>query len=178
MNNQSSQSADDHPRKEQIDCMKFEYERLWDYFEYHAQQRMISFRLFVIMAGLVSSGFISLLYVSSHPASGCTNLPTSCIVLPKLLWVMLVLGLIIIVLSFVFWKLDKRNNIMINESRAELQKMEEQEHIKYTIYTNVDSYTEKHGGMRVHHCFNTIFSLFAIIGLSIIIYSICHILHS
>ncbi len=75
----------------------------WRYFELHAQQRMTVFNFFLAISGLISAG-----------VGVCLQQGTKFSVLASLL------GTFLIMVSFIFWKLDQRVSKMIKSAEAAL----------------------------------------------------------
>jgi hypothetical protein len=75
----------------------------WDYFEYHADQRMKTFNFFIVMAGLLAGGITSLLKDGGSP------------------WWITPLGILLFILSIVFWKLDQRNRMLVRNGEAAIR---------------------------------------------------------
>ena len=89
---------------------------LWQYFEMHAGQRLKSFNFFLIMCAVLASGYLVVLQEHCGPCVG------------------LLLGALFVFLSFVFWKLDRRNRDLIQYAEKGLMYLEE----KLSIVTEED----------------------------------------
>ena len=92
---------DDTGRKENA------LEHAWSYFELHANQRMTVFNFFLVLAGLVAAGLATA--VQGNPRFAVLEI---------------VLGLLLGLVSFIFWKLDQRASFLIKlaeEAIAELE---------------------------------------------------------
>jgi hypothetical protein len=76
----------------------------WDYFAYHADQRMKTFNFFIVAAGLLAGGITSLLKDGSDAR-----------------WIIIPLGLLLFILSVVFWKLDQRNKALVRNGEESNQ---------------------------------------------------------
>lgn len=79
----------------------------WRYFELHAQQRMTVFNYFLAISGLVSAG-----------VGVCLQQGTKFSFLASLL------GVFLIMVSFIFWKLDQRVSKMIKLAESALCQIE------------------------------------------------------
>ena len=77
------------------------------YFELHASQRMSLFNFFLVLAGLFSAGLAAVL-------QGSENLSI----------LGMVLGVLLSLVSFVFWKLDQRVSFFIKHAEAALSELE------------------------------------------------------
>ncbi len=80
MNDNLQDSKNDKLDEYQLNEIKFQNQRLWDYFKYHANQRMLIFRFFVVMTGLAFTACGYLFYISHDHNNDC-------IIDRKLLWV-------------------------------------------------------------------------------------------
>src|SRR5580704_14087429 len=79
----------------------------WSYFALHANQRMTVFNYFVIFAGVLSTGMAAAVQAS-----------------PKLALIAVPLGLLLVTLSFVFWKIDQRTAFLVKHAEAILAQLE------------------------------------------------------
>jgi len=79
----------------------------WRYFELHANQRMYIFNFFLVLSGLVAAGL-----AASFEGKG------------PLLLIGVVLGLLLALVSFVFWKLDQRVSFLIKNAEIALVELE------------------------------------------------------
>lgn len=82
-------------------------EHTWRYFELHANQRMSVFNFFVVMSGALAAGVAASLQGSA-----------------KLAGIGIVLGSLLPLVSFVFWKLDQRASFLIKHAEAALAEIE------------------------------------------------------
>jgi hypothetical protein len=82
-------------------------EHLWRFFALHAQQRVSVFNFFVVLAGVISAAIGGALQAGR---------PLSVVVIA--------LGLLLPLLSFVFWRLDQRNSDLIKISERALRSAE------------------------------------------------------
>lgn len=83
-------------------------EHVWRYFELHANQRITTFNYFLILSGAVAAGLASTLQGSQRFSS-----------------LGVVLGLILAMTSFVFWKLDQRVSFLIKHAESALREVEQ-----------------------------------------------------
>ncbi|WP_342148089.1 hypothetical protein [Methylorubrum sp. SB2] len=83
-------------------------EHLWRYFALHAQQRISVFNFFVVLSGVISAAIGGALQVGG-----------------PLNFVVVILGLLLPLLSFVFWRLDQRNSDLIKIAERALRRGEE-----------------------------------------------------
>lgn len=78
----------------------------WDWFSYHANQRLSAFRFFLIMVAFITAG-----YGTSWDR--------------KLYGFSLVLSIAGVLVSFAFFRLDRRNEELVNDGRDVLDELEE-----------------------------------------------------
>jgi hypothetical protein len=71
----------------------------WAYFTLHANQRITVFNYFVVFAGILCTGLAATMQASV-----------------RLSFVGIALGLILVMLSFLFWKLDQRTSFLIKHA--------------------------------------------------------------
>jgi hypothetical protein len=79
----------------------------WRYFELHANQRMSVFNFFLALSGVVSAGLAALVQEDPHSS-----------------FLGVLLGLLLILVSFVFWKLDQRVSFLIKHAESALSELE------------------------------------------------------
>lgn len=79
----------------------------WRYFELHANQRMAVFNFFLVLASLVSAGLAAA--VQGSERLGVLGI---------------VLGILLALVSFVFWKLDQRASFLIKHAESALVGLE------------------------------------------------------
>lgn len=84
-----------------------ETEHLWRYFALHAQQRISVFNFFVVFSGVIATG------IGGALQAGRTNT-----------FLVVVLGLLLALLSFVFSRLDQRNSDLVKISERALRASE------------------------------------------------------
>ncbi len=144
----------------------------WDYFQLHSSQRIATFNFYITLSSAIIAGIGTTLQQS-------INLPA----------ISAVLGVILMLISFVFWKLDQRNKEMIKTAEAALKQLETLALYGYKdleLTLNIFQHDErnvaikktKRSGLfwRNHYsytnCFNIIFSSFGVIGILGIILSL------
>lgn len=93
---------------------KEEREYIWNYFHMHASQRLTTFNFYIVMSTLLATGLFATL-------EGNTRVQP----------IGVVLGLLLILLSFVFYKLDRRNKVFISNAENALKYMEKCNNIPY-----------------------------------------------
>lgn len=77
-------------------------EHAWRYFEAHAAQRMTVFNFFSVFSGIVAAGLAGTMQKASTSGFG------------------VVLGVLLALLSFIFWKLDQRGAFLVKHAEAVL----------------------------------------------------------
>lgn len=80
---------------------------LWDYFQLHATQRLTTFNFYIVLSTLLTTGLFS-------------TFQKEFVLIP----VGVILGLLLVLLSFVFWKLDERNKGLIKNVESGLKYLE------------------------------------------------------
>lgn len=144
---------------------------IWDYFELHAKQRLTTFNYYIVISTLIATGYL--------------------IVIKDIPILSLILSIILILLSLIFWKLDIRNKQLINNSENALKYIESKDAIgdknnDEPHILNIFRYEEKQTSKmkrektiwfwrRVYTystCLNAVFIIFALLGLFGVIYSI------
>ncbi len=149
---------------------------LWNYFQLHASQRLTTFKFYITISTIISTG-----YVATVGASVISILA-------------ILLGFILSLLSFIFWKLDSRNKQLIKNAEAALKCLESLPDFSNSIPTNknvasvlkIFTYEEEQTDkMRKNNsfwpwrnvysyskCFNTVFAIFGILGFFGTLYAI------
>jgi hypothetical protein len=135
----------------------------WDFFQLHGTQRMETFNYYITLATAIMVGITTVLQPT-------INLPV----------IALVLSLLLIFLSFIFWKFDQRNKMLIKNAEEAL--MEIEKHLKdakgpftktdlfLKDFTEVKQRRSHRSWMfwRNHYsysnCFNLIFALCGLLG--------------
>lgn len=82
-------------------------EHAWKYFEIHANQRIVIFNYFLVVSGAIAAGLATTLQGSARFAS-----------------LGIVLGCLLILVAFVFWKLDQRVSFLIKRAELALSETE------------------------------------------------------
>lgn len=145
----------------------------WDYFQLHAEQRLKTFEFYIVIATVLLSGYVISLKEDN------------------LIHIGIVIGILLIVLSFVFWKLDVRNKQLIKNAEQALKTIEdelisesngdvphnfklfhyddfkikkERQRTRYLFWNKHFSYS---------NCFNIMFVVFAILGIIAILWTAC-----
>lgn len=78
----------------------------WAYFAYHADQRMKTFNFFLIVAGLFAGGITTLLRDGGDPRWVCP------------------LGVVLSLLSLIFWKIDQRNRQLVRNGETAIRHLD------------------------------------------------------
>lgn len=80
---------------------------VWRYFEVHSQQRIAVFNYFLLLSGGVTAGLAATLQGSARLSALGIGL-----------------GLLLVLVSFVFWKLDQRSSFLIKRAEQALSRIE------------------------------------------------------
>jgi hypothetical protein len=78
----------------------------WCYFSYHADQRMKTFNFFLILAGFIAGGILTLLKDLASP------------------WIITPLGMTLTYLCVLFTRLDHRNHVLVQNGEAALKHLD------------------------------------------------------
>lgn len=108
-----------------IDSETMANEKAWDYawnwFQYHARQRITAFNLFLVLLGAIVAGYLKCaeLAISSQASVDMIN--------SRQIWWFLALAISIfgIMISIAFWFLDIRNAELVNCGRIALKDLED-----------------------------------------------------
>ena len=143
---------------------------IWNYFELHAKQRLTTFNYYIVISTLLASGYL--------------------LAIQNVTFLSLLLSIVLMLLSFIFWKLDLRNKQLIKNSENALKFIERkestQENEEQSEILQIFSYEEKQtDALRdkkvrffwnklytYSTCLNGVFILFAFIGFCGLINSI------
>lgn len=151
----------------------------WDYFQLHAGQRLKTFEFYIVISTLLLSGYVISLKEDS------------------LIFIGIVIGFLLIVLSFVFWKLDVRNKQLIKNAEQALKTIEDEvisennegvpHNFKLFHYDDFNVQKERQKTRKLpwnkhfsySNCFNIMFGVFALLGLMAILWTArCLIIHN
>lgn len=131
---------------------------LSQYFYVHAAQRLTTFNFFIVIATLISTGMVTSLQKG--------------VIIPHL---SLLLGIVLICLCFIFWRLDHRNRELIKLAEGALRKLEarmfpDAGHAPFSRIFNIEEETtaairlSRRFAWSYSRCFDAVFLIFAIIG--------------
>lgn len=138
-----------------------EVEHAWRYFEIHSKQRMTLFNYFVAIAGLI---------IASVGASAQANY----------LFVSGSLGILLILVSWIFWKLDQRMSFLVKNAEEKYCLIESSDLKSAMIFTEepskfyeVNKYKGYFGSQwTVGRSFRALFLLMAAVGIITAIFSV------
>ena len=143
---------------------------IWEYFRYHASQRLTTFNFYIIICTLLGTGYLRAIDGS--------------------LGVAIVLALLFCFITFIFWKLDIRNKQIIDNARKAMRVIErndERKSMQYRedpclLFCYLDSQTENEKKKKsfwpwkVYYgyaeCFRLVFVLFFFLGVLASLYSL------
>jgi hypothetical protein len=92
----------DESREYQLETRRY----LWGYFEMHASQRLRAFNFYLVISTVAATGYLAVVREPGSPSLG------------------MALGAMLAFLSFVFWKLDRRNRDLIRHAEKGLMHLE------------------------------------------------------
>jgi len=149
---------------------------LWNYFQLHASQRLTTFKFYITISTIVFTGYVAILGVSFSPILA------------------ILFGLILSLLSFIFWKLDSRNKQLIKNVEEALRYLESlpdfsegiQANNKVASVLKIFTYEEEQTNKirknksfwpwrnvySYSNCFNSVFVIFGILGIVGAVYAI------
>ena len=142
---------------------KFLASVVWNHFQVHAGQRMTIFNFYVVFSSLLSGAILTALQAPNRHD-----------------FTLSVLGLGLVMISFVFWRLDERNRLLIHCSEDALKALEAEawkDHPKAEIM-RVFTYSDKRSSEKKVHlrysaCFRIVFVSFALFGAAITAFVLC-----
>lgn len=91
--------------------------QIWDYFQLHSSQRLTTFNFYLIISSLLASALFSTFQQDF-----------------KVPFLSLPMGLALSFLSFVFWRIDERNRILIRTAEDALKYYEQQYTLGETLH--------------------------------------------
>jgi hypothetical protein len=140
----------------------------WNYFQLHAQQRLQAFEFYISLASAATGGFLALLSLDKPHK-----------------WFSVV-GLLLMLLSFIFWKLDNRTRQLICNAENALKHLDSElapsldgDHSLHPLqlFARDDEqvkglllYPLMSGHFTYSRCFRWMFCCFSLIGLAVAIY--------
>jgi amino acid permease len=80
----------------------------WKYFQLHAQQRLLCFNFFVVFSSLMTTGLVAT-FKEKYEAH----------------FIGFVIGLILSLISFIFYKIDQRNKFLIKHGENVIKEIED-----------------------------------------------------
>lgn len=81
----------------------------WNYFQFHAEQRLKTFHFYLIIAAILTGGFITLLTDDNFPYKSWSS----------------VLAFFLSFISFVFWRIERRNHQLVKNGEKALRHLDE-----------------------------------------------------
>ncbi len=136
---------------------------VWCYFELHANQRMSVFRFFIGLATFLTASLLTAA-VQQHDVAGA------------------VLGALLGLVSFVFWRLDERTCFLIKRSERALEELEKAflghdakspRRLQLFREERIATNTVKGVLMTYAQCLKVLFFTFGATGIAIGAYSLC-----
>jgi hypothetical protein len=135
---------------------------IWNHFQVHAGQRMTIFNFYIVFSSLLSGAVLTALQAPS-----------------KHDFTLSILGLGLVVISFVFWRLDERNRLLIHCSEDALKALEADAWKSHSsarelrVFTNSDQLTQnKKWHLKYSTCFRIVFLTFSLFGSFVTIFAL------
>lgn len=143
------------------------HEYIWEFFALHAKQRTILFNMYIVFISLFAYAITNLLLI---------HIENNCGVKPYEYYLVGMLGVFFAVVTFVFYKLDNRNKVLIDYAKVYFEEYEDGLR-KNKLSTSQIFLRDKNNKMIFRHsvCFRIIFYVGYIISFVLIIYSLCRI---
>lgn len=140
-------------------------EHAWKYFEIHSQQRIALFNFYLGATGLVATGIGVCIQ-----QGGNFN------------YLSLALGIFLLVVSFIFWKLDQRNSMLIKESETALKSLESAMPISSSKLfnidaANIDNLNKLCSPWTFGRCFRFTYITIGILSVLIVIFSVIYLMN-
>jgi Flp pilus assembly protein TadB len=140
---------------------KFLASVIWNHFQVHAGQRMTIFNFYVVFSSLLTGAILTSLQASTPHY-----------------FTLAVLGFGLIVLAYVFWRLDERNRLLIHCAEDALKCLEAESwtsHVRaesLRVFTKSEKETSgKKWHLKYSSCFRILFVVFAVFGLTVSIFA-------
>lgn len=122
----------------------------WAYFELHANQRVTVFNYFVVFSGILATGLAASIQAT-----------------PPLAIVGIVLGLLLSLLSYLFWQLDRRTSFLIKHAEDAIKAKEPTGAPLMSEEVNKTAEAQKNDGLWTYgKAFRTIFLVMGLVGLA------------
>ncbi|MEG8267966.1 hypothetical protein MKR64_01270 [Acinetobacter baumannii] len=93
----------------------------WKYFEIHSNQRIQLFNFYLVIMAASGSALAYILQNKNQSILG------------------IFLGLFLVFVSFIFWKLDQRTSFLVKQAEKILSNLEKEFNAKYYIFSNESS---------------------------------------
>ena len=153
------------------DSLKEQRDYAWLYFQLHANQRMTSFNFFVVIAALLTTGFVGTLKKDF-----------------EYYYLGYILAMSLVIISFIFWKMDQRIRYLIKHAEEALKAIEEKwisnedeisskvalfkaEEEKTENIRNLGSWNLWRKHLSYADCFGVVYLIFGVFGIVAIITS-------
>lgn len=149
----------DFPTEQRNEFRKY----AWDYFQFHAAQRLSTFNFFVVLSVLLTSAAMTTFQEKFYLPEGGAFL-----------------GVMLMALAFVFWKMDQRNQELIKNGTEALMfldgtalpgvggKAHPLDLFRRDEAHMMERKAKGHWHMSFRHCMNAIFGIFSCVGLGIV----------
>jgi hypothetical protein len=136
--------------------LKDHREYAWQYFSLHAQQRMSLFNFFVVFSSLAVTGLSATFQEKTRSHT-----------------IGIGFGILLMVVSFIFWRLEERVRFLIKhaenalkwiENKCPLDNQQDEPH-ELCLFTREESRTEGKQPYTYSRCFRLAFLVFGLVGL-------------
>lgn len=146
-------------------------EYVWQYWAFHADQRLRTFNFFILVVTVLLAGFFTYLKDARYPAYACPA------------------GFLLSFICYIFWRLDCRNRALIQHAEGILKSIEigipaELVREDMQLFVHEDAKTDKlyreyltdrswkphrwwHAPLSFYRCFRSIFIVFGLFGVAI-----------
>lgn len=133
----------------------------WNYFQFHAEQRLKTFHFYIIIAAILTGGYITLLTDNNFPYKSWSS----------------VLAFLLSFISFVFWRIERRNHQLVKNAEKALRHLDESweltsdDKVLEIFKCDEEAMNNKKlfpwigGKLRYSRCFNLVFLAFGTLGL-------------
>jgi hypothetical protein len=142
-------------------------EQAWKYFDLHASQRLTIFNFYIALCSAIAAGLVA----TFHKEFIYPNLR-------------ILLGFLLVLFSFVFWKLDDRAKLLIKNAEAALKFFEEQDAREVSVahvFRREEILTADAKSSRLHLsyslCFSLVFASFALLGFGTLVWQLQALMH-
>jgi hypothetical protein len=142
-------------------------EQAWKYFDLHAGQRLTIFNFYIALCSAIATGLVA----TFHKEFIYPNLR-------------ILFGFLLVLFSFVFWKLDGRTKLLVKNAEDALRFFEEQNAKEINVThvfrrEKILTAEAKSNGLHLSYsvCFNLVFAAFTLLGFGTLIWQLRALAH-